>query len=189
MQIKDNAFDNEQASSVLKALRANAGVRGEQDSINGNAYSTGEYFGSVTDGTKKNVCIQNPADSGVVLFVSGTFRAGGQIAFQKIDSVTIDTAGTTLSIDNRLINDGSSVANAESDVVYSGGNTWTKKTSGGTVSSGGLAPGVYGDFDIILQEGENVVYEFENTAGTTINASIDVDYIELEKIEIDELSE
>jgi hypothetical protein len=187
MALDDNEFDAETASSFLKALREMSGVRSERDNINGYAYSTGKYFPNTANGSTRNVYIENPSNSGVVLFPSATFRSGGQITFHKIDSVTIDSAGTTLDPDNRLIEDGTSSAKAEANVSFSGGNPWTKKVSGGSTSGGGLAPGTSSDFDIIIQEGENVLYQLENVSGNEVRTTIDVDYVELDKNEFNEL--
>lgn len=187
MTLDDGAFNAEMAASLLKALRENSGPRGQIDSINGQEFSTGEYFSAVADGTGVNIYVGNPPDSGVVLFPKGTFRSSGQIAYHKVDSVTVDSAGAKLDSDNRLIGNGVSVATTESNVSYSGGNQWTRKTSGGSVSGGGLAPAVAGDFDIVLDEGQNVVYRLENTSGTEIVATIDVDYSEISRNEINKI--
>jgi len=189
MALDDNAYDNAQASSILRALRDNSGVRGNRDAINGNSYSSGYLFESVADASSVNVFLQNPSNSGVVLFSQATYRSTGAIRFHKIDSVTVDSAGTSIDADNRLISDGTSLAEIQYGTTYSGGNPWTEKVTGGPKEGGGLAPGEGGDFDIILQPGENVVYEATNTSGGSISITIDVDYTELDKQEINELVE
>lgn len=189
MALDDAAIDREFAASMLKALREDFGARGNRDAIEGSAYSTGDYFSAVLDGETRNVLIENPANSGKVLFPSAFFRSGGQITFHKIDMPTIDTAGTTLQTDNRRIANGTSIARAESEVTFSGGNVWTKKISGGAQSGAGLAPGDARDFDILLDEGERVVYQLENVSGAEIKASIDVDYTEIDREQINELVE
>lgn len=189
MALDDGAFDNAVAASLLKALRTNSGAKANRDAILGNSYSTGEFFGEVSDGTTSNIYIENPDNSGKVIFPQANFRSGGQILFHKIDKATVDTAGTTLESNNRLIDDGTSEARIESDIAFSGGNSWTKKPSGGAISSGGLTPGHACDFDIVLQEGENVVYQLENVSGGKIRVGIDVDYVEIDKEKINELIE
>lgn len=189
MALDDGAFNNEMASSLLKALRDSSGVRGNMDAINGGSYSSGNLFENITDGTSVNVYVENPVDSGVVLFAHATYRSTGAIRYHKIDSVTVDSAGTSVTPDNRLINDGSSSANVEHSVGFSGGNSWTEKVTGAPKEGGGLAPGKGGDFDIILQEGDNVVYEMTNVSGGEISATIDVDYTELDESQINELVE
>jgi hypothetical protein len=94
-----------------------------------------------------------------------------------------------LDKDNRRIANGSSQAIAESEVAYSGGNVWTKRVSGGAKEGGGLAPTTAGDFDILLDEGERVVYQLENVSGAEIKATIDVDYTEIDREQINELVE
>lgn len=189
MALDDSSIDRDFAASMLKAFREDSGARGNRDAIEGSSYSTGDYFSTVLDTETRNILIENPANSGKVLFPQATFRAGGQITFHKVDSPTIDTAGTTLSIDNRRIADGTSVARAESNVTFSGGNSWTKKVSGGAKQAGGLSPATARDFDIFLDEGERVVYQLENVSGGEIKTSIDVDYTEIDREQINELVE
>jgi hypothetical protein len=189
MALDDAAIDRQFDASMLKAFRQDYGARGNRDAIEGAAYSTGKYFSAVLDTETRNVLIENPANSGKVLFPSAAFRAGGQILFHKVDSPTIDTAGTTVDIDNRRIANGTSVARVESEVAFSGGNGWTRKVSGGAKEGGGLAPSKSRDFDILLDEGERVVYQLENVSGAETKATIDVDYVEIEREKINELVE
>lgn len=188
MALDDEAYDNAQASSVLKALRENDGIKNERQVITGNAYSSGNFFGQVADGATVNLFIENPANSGNVIFPQSIFRSGGQIRFSKTDSVTVDTAGTATPIQNRLIADGSADARVEHGIVFSGGNQWSEKATGGAQSGGGLAPTSTTDFSLILQEGENVVYTATNISGASIRMTIDIDFVELDKEEISEFA-
>ncbi len=187
MTLDDQAFDNEMASSFLRALRENSDLEGNRNSVEGRSYNTGKFFGVVTAGTTGNLYIENPSNSGAVIFPKAKFTSGGQILYNKIDGVTIDSAGTTEDANNRLIADGATQANIESDVSYSGGNVWTKQVAGGQEN---VFPGT-GDpsaSDIVLDEGDNILYKFENASGTDIRVTISVSFVEVDRGDVSELS-
>lgn len=189
MALDDEAYNNESAASFLRALREHSGVKSRRAIIKGYTYSTGHFFDTVANGETVNVFIENPVGSGKVIFPWSTFRSSGEIRFNKVDTVTVDTAGTDLAINNRRLDNGISAANAEHSVVFSGGNVWTEKVSGGAQQGGGLAPGVASDYELVLQEGENVIYQATNTSGGKSRITIDIDYTEMSRNEINEFSE
>jgi hypothetical protein len=186
MNIDTRIFETETSASVLRALRANSGVKGETDALFGRSFSSGTIDKSVAGGSSTNVLVKNPQGSGQVIFVRGTIRASGTATAQKYDNVSIDTAGTTEPINNRLVADGESIAVVESDVTFSGGNAWNPKPIGGGHNGATLTPGVLTGPDLILTDGDTVVYEVTNETASDERIGIDTDFVEVDR---DELSD
>lgn len=186
MNIDTQFFQSETASSILRALRANSGVKGETDALFGRSFSSGTIDNSVAGGSSTNVLVKNPQGSRKIIFVRCTIRASGAATAQKYDNVSVDTAGTTEPINNRLVADGESVAVVESDVTFSGGNEWNAKPIGGGHNGATLTPGVLTGPDLILTEGDTVVYEVTNETNSNERIGIDTDFVEVDR---DELSD
>ena len=184
MNIDTQFFQSETASSMLRALRANSGVKGETDALFGRSFSSGTISNSVAGGSSTNVLVKNPQGSGQVIFVHGTIRSSGAATVQKYDSVSVDTAGTTEPINNRLVANGESVAVVESDVTFSGGNAWNPKPVGGGHGGANLTPGALTGPDLILTDGDTVVYEVTNETTSNERIGIDTDFVEVDQDEL-----
>lgn len=163
-------------------------ARSQKDIIEGWVYSTGALFEGVGAGNSKNVWIENPSDSGNYIVATSRYSTSGEFLVKKVDSITIDSSGTNVLINNRLISDGNASTNAEKNVSFSGGNNWTEKVVGSGSNSGATIAGAnISDGEILLKEGENVVFQAQNNTNSSLDVTIDVDFFEIPNSEIPEL--
>lgn len=169
------------------ALESVSHGRAQQDVFDGREFSTGALFEGVADGSSVNVWLENPSGSGVVVVATTRIATNAQFNWQKVDSVTVDTAGTAIDSENRLLSDGTENSNVEKNVTYSGGNGWSPKIAG----SGGAGATAVGssdsDIEIAIQPGENFLIEATNASGSSAGCSMDIDYAEIPIDEIEEL--
>lgn len=91
---------------------------------------------------------------------------------------------TTEPINNRLVASGESIAVVESDVTFSGGNAWNPKPVGGGHGGANLTPGVLTGPDLILTDGDTVVYEVTNETTSDKRIGIDTDFVEVDRDEL-----
>lgn len=182
-----NETDPDLKDNFQAAIEESSTARAVRDAIDGYTFSTGHLFQGITDGTTVGILLENPGGSGVINFVSGTMSADGKTYVRKTDSVTVDSAGTSITPNNRNISDGASKANVEYNPTVSGGNQWSRKVFGASSSvflGQQLYPGTSSDFGILIQPGENVYYEATNASGSNIDVSINIDYTEIPSSEV-----
>jgi len=177
--------------NVQSAAEDRSRARSSVDALLGREFSNGHLFTDVLDGETVGVLFSLPSDAGCYAFLDSLFSVTGKTYARKIDQVTVDSSGTLTQENNRLISDGESCATVEYGASVSGGNEWTPKVIGS--SSDGfftqaLSPGTADGPAIIVQPGENVYFEAENTSAQQIDVSIDTDWTEVPLEEVPELN-
>jgi hypothetical protein len=182
--------DIDSKENVQAAMEDKSRARSSVDALYGREFSNGKLFKNVADGNTVGILFILPNDAECYAFLDSFFSVTGKSYIKKVDKVSVDSNGTTIEENNRLISDGGSCATVEYGASVSGGNEWTQKVIGS--SSGGffsqaLSPGTSDGPAIIVQPGENVYFEAENSSGQTIDISIDTDWTEIPLDEVPEL--
>jgi len=152
--------------------------------LEGRFYSTGQYFSGVSDTNTKQLYLENPADSDVVVLpVHPTVRSTAKVKTDKHKNVTVNAVGNPP--DTGVTNKAS---DAEDDNVatarvggagetgdYGSGTSFSTKVSG----SQGTSPGQAGQTGVTnaIFAGDNVVVEATADGGSR-DISIDIDFIE-----------
>ena len=178
--------------NVQAALEQQSRARSNDDALRGREYSAGNLFEDVADGASVGILFEMPASAERFAFVDSRFSITGKWYVQKVDSVTKDSAGTSIEPNNRLISDGDASATAEYGASVSGGNEWSRKVVGSASGQGGnlsLSPATSNGSAVIIRPGENVYVVAENNSNGDADVSIDVDWTETPISEIEELVE
>jgi len=179
--------------NVQSALEQQSGARSNDDALRGREYSAGNLFQGVVDGASVGILFELPEQAECFAFVDSRFSTTGKWYVQRIDSVTKDTAGTSIDPNNRLIsNTEDSCATVEYAPTVSGGNEWSRKVVGAASGQGGnisLSPASSNGTGVIVQPGENAYFVAENSSNGEAEVSIDVDWTETPLSEVEELVE
>jgi len=145
----------------------------------GRVFSVRENWNGIGDGTSRNIVLTNPPDSGISMLTTSPNFAAEQAAFvEKIQNVTIDTAGTAITPLNKKVGDSrTSEIAAETGGSYSGGTSRGISTIGSNTGGGGA--GAIGDVDLALEipPGNNVQYRIESDSSGN-DMSIGLNWIE-----------
>jgi len=182
--------DTDVKQNVQAAEEDRSRARSSIDAIKGREFSSGRLFEDVSDGVTVGLLFELPESADCYAFLDSFFSVTGKAYVRKVDQVTVDSAGTEIGENNRLISNGESCGTVEFGASVSEGNNWTRKVIGNSNDgffAQALSPGTSEGPAIIVQPGENVYFEAENNSGANIDVSIDTDWTEIPLEEIPEL--
>jgi hypothetical protein len=139
-----------------------------------------QLFTSIASGNARSIVLSNPADSDIsLLTISPNFASSAESWAEKIENPTIDTAGTSLSVQNKNVGGTrTATATAETNGSYSGGTSRGRDVVGSSAGGGG-AGGSVGEADLALEipPGNSVQYSLESRASAN-NLSISLSWVE-----------
>jgi len=163
----------------------------------GQFHSTGQYFEGVSSGNTKKLLLENPSDSGKVLLIfSPKVSLTAQVRVGKKFNVSVDSQGdlpdtgvTSKSTDGNSSGSNVQIGGDGETGSFSGGDPFNDKVAGG--GSGSRTPGTVGGSELsnVVTPGSNMVLELTNEAGARADGSIDVDFLEVDKGEIDSINQ
>lgn len=142
---------------------------------NGRVYSVRQIDTTgIGDGGTFSIVLSNPADSGMALLTTQpSIRVSGEAFFEKVENPTIDTAGDTVSVNNKNV----AFPRPAEATVEAGGTNFTGVFSGGTSRGqeivGGQSSKQAGTIGVVnlsnrIDPGQSLQYKVESNSSSNL---------------------
>jgi len=154
----------------------------------GEEFQASTVFTDVSDGDIKKVFIEAPDDGSNLSQEVISVASEGKLFIRRFENASEDTEGDLLNASNLRVGDASDSVPFD---YRSGGVDETGVYSGGSLEETSLIPGSSGQGQsitggasvrpaMILSSGNNMLLEFENQSGQTIDFAVKFEFAEVE---------
>lgn len=154
----------------------------------GEEFQASTVFTDVSDGDTKKVFIRAPADGPNLSQEVISVDSEGKLFIRRFENVSEDTQGDLMNASNLRVGDASDnvpfdyrTGGVGETGVYSGGVLEEEAIIAGAVSGNKVGGGSSARPAMILSSGNNMLLEFENQSGQSIDFAVKFEFAEVEK--------
>lgn len=156
--------------------------------VNGDGFSTGQFFPGVVGGNQKQLYLSNPTDDTYYGIGNVAIRGEAKVTHYKSFNVTEATQGnqSDTGVQSKVSQDNTSAAisriGGDNETgSYTGGRELSTKTAGASGNPNQLSPGDVSDNGIanVIAPGDNMCLFVTNDTTSERDMSLDIDWVEI----------